>query len=167
MKWHHPSAIGLCLLLIFGEMSGSASACSGLDRKYSYLLDLVFPTEWEMCSPPGLHTLFSTEKMIIRILPGLSLESQILVCRDEDGKTFVVHSTLAPKNHSVYSHLSFNKKLSDGSYESLPSKEPVETIAKLIQADHKACKMDSSLVDTWFQETRKRADGVAKSEWRQ
>ncbi len=90
--------------------------------------------------------------MTIRILPGLSQESQIFICGVEGkpGQFFVVSSTLDPKEKSVWSHTQKLRRIDDRTSEQVEATESSEEIAAAIHVTHQSCKLDSRVVDGWF-----------------
>ena len=117
--------------------------------KYSVVLDLVFPDHWDQCR--GAEYLsFGTPQITIRILPGLSQESQIFICRVEHGGFFVVSSTINPKDDSVWSHTQKLRRIDDRMSVQEDATESAEEIAATIHPVHKSCSIDSRVVEGWF-----------------
>ena len=138
------------LLLPGPSASPLRAQCSASD-KYSAVLDSVFPDDWEQCR--GSHLFFfGGPQLTIRILPGLSYESQIFVCQVEDKpiRFFVVSSTLDPKEGSVWGHTQILRRIDDRSSVAEDNPEPAEKIAASIHPIHKSCSIDSRVVDGWF-----------------
>ncbi len=150
-----------CILACAASISllfpvASARPLSTGDRvsdKYSVVLDSVFPVDWDQCKDSSpLH--FGTLQMTIRILPGLSQESQIFICAVEGkpGQFFVVSSTLDPKEKSVWSHTQKLRRIDDRTSEQVEATESSEEIAAAIHVIHKSCTLDSRVVEGWFRE---------------
>lgn len=136
------------LLLAHGVSARPVPAqCNSAD-KYSVVLDLVFPVDWEQCSRP--LSFFDAREMTIRILPGLSYESQIFICQLESGRFFVVSSTLDQKEDSVWGHTQILRRIDDHSSVQEENPESAEKIAASIHPIHKSCSIDSRVVDGWF-----------------
>ena len=139
----------ISFLLALPAMPASPQDCNS-DSKYADVLDRVFPVEWEQCHF-GQRFSFGGQRVSIRILPGLGQESQIVFCRQKGGDTFVVHSAPAV-DETIWGHIMKKKKLEEGVYETVETKEPARKIAAAIHIIHKSCKMGPQVVDGWFKE---------------
>jgi hypothetical protein len=137
------------LLLVPGVFGRPLAAQFDATDKYSAVLDLVFPDHWDQCR--GAEYLsFGTPQITIRILPGLSQESQIFICRVEHGGFFVVSSTLDQKEGSVWGHTQVLRPIDDRSSVQEENPESAEKIAASIHPIHKSCSIDSRVVEGWF-----------------
>ena len=141
---------GLSLIQPGVSARPSPAQCDVLD-KYSVVLDLVFPADWDQCNGSSQLS-FGTPRITIRILPSFSQESQIFVCGidGEPGQFFVVSSTLDPKEKTVWSHTQKMRRIDDRTSEQIEATEPSEEIAAAIHVIHQSCKLDSHVVDGWF-----------------
>ena len=109
--------------------------------KYYAVLDFVFPDDWEQCR--GSHLVFfGGPQLTIRILPGLSYESQIFVCQVEDKpiRFFVVSSTLDQKEGSVWGHTQILRRIDDRSSVQEENPESAEKIAASIHPIHRLAR---------------------------
>ena len=137
------------LLLAPGVFARPLPAQFDAADKYSIVLDLVFPDHWDQCRG-GEYLSFGTPQITVRILPGLSQESQIFICRIEKGGFFVVSSTLDQKEGSVWGHTQVLRRIDDRSSVQEDNPESAEKIAASIHPIHKSCGIDSSVVEGWF-----------------
>lgn len=135
-------------LLVPGVFARPLPAQFDATDKYSIVLDLVFPEHWDQCRTPWSS--FGMREMIIRILPGLSDESQVFICQVDPHRFFVVSSTLDQKEGSVWGHTQVQRRIDDRSSVQEENPESAEKIAASIHPIHKSCSIDSRVVDRWF-----------------
>ncbi len=138
---------GLSLILP-GVSASPLPSGNCVSDKYSVVLDSVFPVDWLQCQ--NSFRSFGGLQMTIRVLPGLSQESQIFICQVKPGQFFVVSSTLDPKDKSVWSHTQKLLPIDDRTSVQVEAPESSGQIAAAIHVIHKSCKLDSRIVDGWF-----------------
>jgi hypothetical protein len=163
------------MLLFAGPLVPNAVTQSrdATDEKYDQVLDLVFHTDW--CDGPveggqiaaigaqerledragkmrllegqPLPNPFSKEQITLRILPGLSEESQIVICKWPGGKTVLVRSTLVASEGMVWTPV---VKETMGRRK----RRSVEAIAAAFHPVHQLCDADAAGIGDWFKQLR-------------